>query len=431
MSEGLITSKDYDLNELLLISSSAQSFDLRYIFAELQIYQDMFSSVMSGVVIIKDGNDIFNGLNLSGYEYIKIDVDKPGLNEPIRKVFRIYKATNRTKEGNSAQRYTLHFCSDELPLSLGMKISKGYKETTISDIVDDIVKNYLKIDQKNIALFDATDQPFDLVIPNQRPLEAIQWAAARAYNEGDGKQCYFFFENARGFNFVSLQSLYKKKDLPKKEIKVEITQLDGNDPALNKDSAMNLRILNDFDSISAMMNGALSSRQIVGDIFEQKVIATFNSYGFKQDVGTLNPYLNIPGNIGVYRRDNYPESYAWEAFLSVKHQSKNLYYDKWVLDRALHMAMLNNFKIKVILPGDTGLNAGDIVFYDFQKFVAPDDPNAGSDEYRSGNYIVTSVNHKFTEDKMESIVELSTDSYATEIPAPQDLRKLTQEGYNS
>jgi hypothetical protein len=100
-----------------------------------------------------------------------------------------------------------------------------------------------------------------------------------------------------------------------------------------------------------------------------------------------------------------------------------------LLPRAMHMVMLNHFKIKVIIPGDIELKAGDVVNYEFPMFESANQSGKKLDKKRTGKYLVTSVNHKFTEDMFESIAELVSDSYAEEVPgAKEGLNRLSKKG---
>lgn len=420
MSLGLITTRDYDLHELSLISSTGETVDLRNIFVELQIYQDIYSSSMSGVILIKDGNDLFNLLHMCGNEYLRVDLDKPTLNQPIKRIFRIYKTSGRAKEGNASQRYALHFCSDEMILSLGLLISKAYKQKRISDIANDILQNYVKVPSDRIALFDTTDILYDIVIPNYRAYEALQWCASRAFNASENKQSFFFFENTRGYNFVSLQTLYAGE--VRKNIKLDIKQTAENSLEDNLNSMNQMNIINDFDSIQTMMNGGMASKLFKINLIDRTKLYGFESYKFAEDQSRLLNKYKI--STELIRKDNYPEVFAFDSFYAFGAETIDLDMATWLLRRAQHIAELNNLKIKLTLPGDTSLCAGDIVHYDFQKFVAPDQSGVVYDEYRTGKYMITSINHKFVEDKFDSVIELCSDSFSSPLPAAEDLRPL-------
>ena len=51
------------------------------------------------------------------------------------------------------------------------------------------------------------------------------------------------------------------------------------------------------------------------------------------------------------------------------------------------------------------------------------------DKMRTGKYLVAAVNHKFSEDVFESILELVSDSFAEQVPgAKEGLNKLAKKG---
>ena len=427
-TNGMFGSKDFDIQSLDLINSGGQTLDLKKIFVEMQIYQDLYSSVMNGTILINDGNDVFGNFYLCGNEYLRVKIDKPGLGRPLERLFRIYKASDRNPSTDSGQSYLLHFCSDEMVSSQQILVSKSYKSAKIKDVINDILTKELKVDAKRIASLENTSGSFDFIIPNYRPFEAIQWSAARGYDQK--KFCYFFFENKNGFNLTSLQTLIKQK--PYKTLKYEIKNSDR-DPANNKDSIDNLTILNDFDMLNSITNGSFSSRLLSIDLFNQSFL--YHDYGILGAEGQgnlINKYK--PVNSFKNSKDKTlfesPDSF-FRTNLAINdtasEKSNDIKY--WLLPRAMHMSIINNFRIQVVVPGDIELKAGDIVNYEFPMFESANQAGKKPDKKRTGKYLVTSVNHKFSEDLFESIVELASDSFAEEIPGAKDgLNRLTNKG---
>jgi hypothetical protein len=426
---GVYNSKDYEIKKLELINSGGQTVDLRNIFHEMQIFQDIYSSVMNGNILINDASDVFRHFYFCGNEYLQITIDKPGLNRPLERLFRIYKATERKPSTDSGQVYILHFCADEMLSSLSLLVSKAYKSTKIKNVVSDILLNELGVEQQRIATLEDTSGSFDLIIPGYRPFEAIQWVTARGYDQN--KFCYFFFENKNGFNLTSLQTLIKQK--PYKKMKYEIKNTDGNDPALNKDSIDNFVILNDFDMITSVSNGSFSSRLLSIDIFTQKFENIDYSLLTAETKGNL---LNKYKPVNTFKNSKndtlFNSPYAfYRTYLSVNDTASEKSNDVkfWMQPRAMHMTLLNHFKIQIVIPGDIELKAGDIIFYEFPGFESAGPNGKPIDKARTGNYIVTSVNHKFNGDTFESIVELASDSLSEAIPQAKDgLNRLTKKG---
>jgi len=154
--DGVFGSKDFKLEQLELINSGGQTLNLKKIFVELQIFQDLYSSVMYGEILINDGNDIFSAFYLIGNEYLKVKIDKPGLNRPLTRLFRIFKASKREPTTDSGQRYLLHFCSDEMVSSQQILVSKSYKNSKIKQVVSDILINELSVEPERINKLEET-----------------------------------------------------------------------------------------------------------------------------------------------------------------------------------------------------------------------------------------------------------------------------------
>lgn len=426
--DGMFGSKDFKFDSLELINSGGQSLDLRKIYVELQIFQDLYSSVMYGEILINDGNDVFSNFYLVGNEYLKVGLDKPGLGRPFERMFRIFKTSKRSPSTDSGQTYILHFCSDEMITSQQLLVSKAYKSTKIRGVVSDILTQELKVDPARIASLENTSGNFDFIIPNYRPFEAIQWATARGYDQK--KFCYFFFENKNGFNLTSLQTLIKQK--PYKTLKYEIKNTDR-DPANNKDSIDNLDILNDFDMLTSISNGAFSSRLMLIDLFNQSYEFADYNLNIAEAQGNLinkfkpvNSFKNPKDQSLFDSKESFFRTYL-SINDSVSEKSNDVKY--WLLPRAMHMVMLNHFKIKVTLPGDIEIKAGDIVNYEFPMFESAGQAGKKLDKKRTGKYLVTAVNHKFSEDMFETIAELVSDSYAEQIPGAKDgLNRLSKKG---
>lgn len=420
---GVVNSKDYDIKVLDLINSGGQVVDLRKVFVELQIYQDIYASVMSGNIVINDGHDIFSNFYLCGNEYLQISIDKPTLDKPLEKIFRVYKTTSRAPSSDSGQVYILHFCSEEMIHSNSKLVSKGYKSQTTSDVIVDLLANELKIDSSKVGIIEKTSGVYDLVIPGYRPLEAVQWVTSRSY-DASNKYCYFFYENRDGYNFRSYNSLIKQK--PYKKLKYELKTVDQ-DPAVNKDSIDKFTIKNDFDILMSLSNGSFASRLLTVDIFDQSFDTTNYSLESVESAGNLlNKYKPINA---LKNADNRPITQSYDSyFLTYVEQNDNSNKReneivKWLMQRTLHMSLMHNFKIEIIIPGDIFLKAGDIVEYEFPKFEGGSKEGKALDEYRTGKYLVSSVNHKFTSGDMssfESIVELVSDSVSKQIPAAKE-----------
>lgn len=432
-SPGVNNSKNYEIKALELINSGGQTVDIRKTFFEMEIFQDIFSSCMTGRVLIQDGNDIFGNFYFCGNEYIRISIDKPSLGKPMEKTFRIYKSEGRkpsSGSGSGGQFFMLYFCSEELVFSNSKLVSKTYKSMKTVDIIKDVLANELKVDPSKIRALEGTSGVYDLVVPNYRPLEVIQWAASRSF-DASKKFCYFFYEDRDGYQLKSYNTLIKQK--PIKTLKYEIKNADS-DPSVNKDSVDKFQIINDFDILTSVTNGAFASKLLTIDIFSQQFnVATYSIDTAEAQGNLINKYKPINA---LKNADDKPATAAYDSFFRTHvginhiHPDKENDVTKWLMNRALHMALMHNFKVHATIPGDIFLKAGDIVKYEFPKMEGAGTKGKPMDEYRTGNYLVTAVNHKFTggdKSDFESVIEIVSDSVSKQIPgAKNDLRKVVK-----
>ena len=106
---------------------------------------------------------------------------------------------------------------------------KAYK-ATYTDIVQKILVNYLKAPSTKLnGVFENTSGIRDIVIPNLKPLEAIEWCAKRSIDEKKSPN-YVFFENNLGYNYASLSTLLSQDSLF--NIKFSAKNLNNENPYL-------------------------------------------------------------------------------------------------------------------------------------------------------------------------------------------------------
>jgi hypothetical protein len=93
------------------------------------------------------------------------------------------------------------------------------------------------------------------------------------------------------------------------------------------------------------------------------------------------------------------------------------------------MTLLNHFRIRVVVPGDIEMKAGDMIDYEFPLFESAQTGGKKFDKARSGKYLVASINHKFRSTSYECVAELVADSFSEAMPVAKDgLNKLTKKG---
>jgi len=397
-ADGHVDTRDFRVHSIALVGANGNAHEIGGMVAEIQIRQDMYLGIMSGEMLVTDGRDVLAMVNAHGGEYIYLHIEVPEQKTKLKKAFRIYKISNRTP-ADSTQNYTIHFMSDELFASHTIKISKAYKDSTISTMARDIMVNHLKIPQKRVFI-DQTTQPTSVVIPNWRPIEALNWLASRAYT--DTLNCFFFYENFNGFHFRSIQSIYKSPTVIKVPFSLEnkrgMKQLDMDKFAIDSYEAVR-----DFDVLSTISSGGYAMQLLGVDAIAQKT--TKNQY----NIGQMSKlYPNAPmsdsGNL-FSKSDSHLLTYLQTGGV-----------ENWI-KRVMTMAALNNAITEITVPGNMGLNVGTLVNLRIPYTITPAKGDMW-DKQKSGRYVVLALNHKFelVNHKFSSMALISRDSQPESLP---------------
>jgi hypothetical protein len=451
-NDGLIYSQDFVLDSCKIVTGLANPYDFKYMVVEVNYFEDIFNMYITGSLVVNDTNNFLNSLGFNGNEYLLLTFSKPGMPEKIEKTFRIFKVSDRTLVKDQNENYVLHFCSEELILSEQYKISKSYRNKKISDMVSDIVANQLLVSPKKFlpANIEETKGVRDLIVPNLKPFEALSWLSTYAISNTSKTEGspYLFYENANGFNFKSLQSLFSSKVY--KTYNVEAKNLRMPDDPRVQDMGRDLvnilhyDTISNFDSINLINSGALANRLIAIDPIRQTYTVNNYDYGTNFDKGQKLNKFGLLSNAKNRKGDT--SNVTYDAVLKVtttntgqssvnqyikSHQPtiKDVNVETTVPYRTAQLAQIGAIRYRVLLPGDPLLTVGSVVTFNLPD-IKPDDLGRIADKYYSGNYLVTAVRHKIDqENKFLSLVELSKESLPTAydvvdnaLPAWKDLR---------
>ncbi len=420
--DGIKYASEFQIDELTLVAVSGASVDLRQVFRELNVFEDLFSNTMTAELFINDSQNLINILPILGGEYIKVTFIKPGTTWKLSKVFRVYKITDRRKSTLSSEDYVLHLCSEELILSESIKISKAYKGMTISAIIKDIARNYLQIDSLKFPATSVTPTTgnFDVVIPFWTPLYTINWLSRMA-RTGDNPGCSFvFFEDSVGYHFTSIELL--SQQAPLQPINFMPMNLAGEtgEKGLKSDTQQRFESAEEYemtkapDLMRSVSTGMYAGKLVTINPMDQRInVRTLNAAALFEATDHLNDNMFIQfGN----DRTRTPQTGHVDSFFRVA--ADNLRVTTWMLQRNAYMAALHGFQIKVSLPGNMSLRVGQVVTLNMPAAAAPSKESKPEDQLYSGNYLITAIRHKIDRTKYICVLELSKDSIVPQLPEP-------------
>ena len=432
-------------NELVLINSNLQAIDVLDYMSEINIFEDIFNPVMYGRMMFIDSRNLIKEFNITGDEYLYVNFETPTSGIPIQKIFRIYSITDRQLINDKAtQTYIANFISVE---SIQDSINPLFKtfEGKINDIVTDIYTEFLKVNRfpiKNNSSYQFTDNPSEFFVlptsnsikfvsPGWTPFKCINWCASKSIPES-GRACSFlFFETNKAFMFINMESLFNVNNQnPNSSIgtyRYNVNALQKNENTNIKMFNINdLKIIKNFDHLENYNNGYYANRLMSLDIINKKVTMTdydlrteYDNYEhtegektlpfFKPNtpLSTLSDIKFNPIHPGLHGSFEGPNS-SFLPFESNANEKMPEIYG----NRKSNLLDLTQLKMDIFVPGRTDIEVGRML-----KLVYPDVSPKGIDDKSSdnedtaytGNYLITSINHKLTQQDHMMSMEIVKD----------------------
>jgi hypothetical protein len=429
-SAGVFYPQDFSLQKLDFINASGQRFEMQKLMVEMSYYEDIYSFCASGSITLRDSQGFIESFQLSGNEYMEINFGKvKDATNSDDQIFHVYKIGKRLPTGNlNDEFYTLYFCSEELYLSEQLKISKSYIGQKISNIVKSILTNTLKTKSTKINIIEETTGVYDFIIPRFKPLETISWISTYA-RPTTGNGCdMLFYENRSGFNFRSLQSIYKdpvyasyryqQKNLSKdlEKIQDKIT------------SVLDYEFVKTYDVLNDTNSGTFANQLISLDPVTRKSnITNFDYAKYQKESGSLNGsgVLNPSTNrLGTTPNQNYGAvtkvaignaGQALTPYISQAPGSvaKDIYLETYIPNRSAQLGLANYTVLKIMIPGDPGVTAGSIINFELLS-LKPSSTTKEADRFYSGKYLVSAVRHVINDSgSYITILEIAKDSNDT------------------
>ncbi len=449
---------EYAISELKLMSSSGNVVDLSMAYTALSLFEDIFSSSMSGLVVVTDTNNILMNLPVTGQDYLSMKIVTPSLEKsPIdytQTVFAVNKIDTRV-DADGTQVFQLHFISPELLRNERVRISKSY-ESTISNMVYDALNNAKYINTNKEIFLEETKGIRKIVVPNSHPFDFIKKLAREAESKEYNSPHYLFYENIFGIHFRSIESLYRQASIGSYhagDVGFSLTTAGKIEEEYAR--VIDYQIQANNDTLANVVGGMLASKIITHDIVQKKYDISRHDYfqdfyKYKRvnynSTSKDNPiYSEVPldtfgnnlGNFDESRIHLHPTStvstiglgslglipeFVGKDASHYTSDNESLYESnaipRTLLSRQAKFMELNaGTSINMQIKGNTTIACGDIVEFDM-PIVGKSHGKGDSDIYYSGRYLISKLRHMFqpSANNHEIALTLVKDSFSTELP---------------
>lgn len=425
-----------EIQTLSLISSSGQFINLTDYMAEINIFEDMFSSFMGGTITIVDSRNLLKEVPIVGDEYLVVKIKTPTVESFISKTFRVFSVTDReiVRDLNT-QTYNLHFISKEAVLDSIKPLYKSFSGR-ISDIAqkifDDYLSNFRTIDaikqtleinpqKSRLVVYPDTQNSVKFVSPGWTPFKCLNWLASKAIPK-EGKACnYVFFESNKNFYFLNIEKVFEQ-NYKTNAVNLGTYYYKINSVKENEDINQKMFIAEDFqvirttDHLSNYSNGYLANRLITLDVINKQYqfhdhdhVTKFKEYAHSQGEGSLPIFASDTIRNPVTKIKFYPIHPGLHTIPDNVNEKMPIIYG----NRLSNLQELSNLKITINVPGRTDAEVGAMLYFSFPD-VSPkseqDSTKTNEDKYYSGFYIITAIRHKINQFKHTMTLELVKDA---------------------
>jgi hypothetical protein len=413
---------DVAIDKIEIISSNGFAQEITNQVVALEIYEDLWSPFISGVLALKDSLDLTNLFPFVGEEYVNIKIHTPSFTDKTKIIsdqYYIYKMTNRTMSGDRNAIYELHFISREAIVDLNKATSKAYSGKC-SDIARSVITSTDGLESKKNVNIEDTPNGVKFVANYWPPVKSLNYAAETAANR-DGAANYLFFENRAGLNFVSLDYLYSTDTIQEFIYDNYMRDFTSDGRTYRNIEKEYQRIIEInmpevFDYMDRIRSGMYANKMTNYDLVTKKyVVKTFDML----DDFSKNVHLNefAPASKKVIRRFN-AMGFTYPKYHSNFNNFGDVTNSKTIQKRMSQLRQAEATKIEIVVPGRTDYTVGKKVRVTLNKF----NPIEGSDSQQdtidnmfSGNYIISGINHFIDREKHQCHMELMKDSFIVDL----------------
>ena len=387
--------------------NSAALVDLRY-------YENVLSNVITLSVGVQETDDLLNALPILGGDKVDIKIEDSSGNV-LRPTLYVNQITNVVSDTTESD-YFLHLASKELFSNDESRVVQRY-DGKISDNVKKIMKEKLSADVD----VDETLVNYNFIGNNRKPLYVCSWLASKSIPATAGKlggaAGYLFFETQKGFQFKSIDGLFKQPSTKKYILTSTPFAPRGYDGKI-----LNYSIDRDIDLSNNLAIGMNSNKSIFFNFYDYDYVEKdYTVEDNKQDnagrdsvLSSISNFGNDPSRIMARILDvgTLPLGKTTEDQLKAwKEDPANPTFNapQTMVQSVMRYNQMFAIKINITIAADFSLKAGDLIYCDFPEVST--NKNSGVDKRSGGIYMISSVCHRLTSNQSSTNLTLVRDTF--------------------
>ena len=403
--------KSFIINGTNLLSPPVVALiDLRY-------YENVLSNVITFSVGVQDTDNYLNKLPIKGGDKVDIKIEDSS-GRIIKSTFNINKIRNVVSDTLESD-YFLDLASEEYFKNEETRVITRY-DGKISENVKKIMKEKLSVTMKDKDV-DETLVNYNFIGNNRKPLYVCSWLASKSIPATAGKlggaAGYLFFENQKGFQFKSIDGLFKQPSTKKYILTSTPFAPRGYDGKI-----LNYSIDRDIDLSNNLAIGMYSNKSIFFNFYDYDYVEKdYTVEDNKQDNAGRDSVLSSISNFGndpsrimsrILDVGTLPLGKTTEDQLKAwKEDPTNPTFNapQTMVQSVMRYNQMFAIKINITIAADFSLKAGDLIYCDFPEVST--NKNSGVDKRSGGIYMISSVCHRLTSNQSSTNLTLVRDTF--------------------
>lgn len=387
---GGYTPGDIEISEFMLSSPRGQ-LDLISTFIRASVFESIFHYGTVAQIYVLDTDDTLNNLKIVGDEKIKFTFRAPG-GEDASFNFALHTLdkSQKTNDGMKSKTWSLTCIAEEVLNSKTNIVQKHYK-TTIDNIVDDLHKTYMRSEKQLIK--EATKGTQKILFSGKNPYTAIDMVRRRAVSNQNKSSSYLYFETRDGsdqvYKFSTIEDLFKKGSIKTFNM---LNTVGASIYNLGHDNIIAHEIPRVFNSANRI---ALGLKTRVAEF-------NFRTWDYKTEDKTPSDNDKKTGGDGSYNSGQFKQKYSDSVKIppttvipvdASSGDRPNTGIPQMTADQRNYIATLMQNAVKIKVPGDSKLKAGDVITCNFPT-IDSTTGNKDNDKMLSGDFLISRIHHQ-------------------------------------
>ena len=458
----LLYQDDFRHSAVTLYNYKGDKIDITDNVISIDVFESIKNSTLTGTITFGDVNSIVERLPVIGKEFVEFKLRTPvqyngeygGEINAVKHKFFVYKISVLEQTTPRNQLVQLAFTSVELLKNNRIRVSQAF-DGSYDKAVQQIFKSDNLLNSTKPLFLERTRLSQKVVVPNLRPIDAINMFAGRALSTMSNSASFHFFETTQGFHFRSFDSMFRdlKTGFGPSHVMFNymLETSKTPNPAPTQSDAFNAlqrvydhKFENMQDTIRDSRTGMMASKLITYNAYD-KTFAT-KEFNYAKDYHTL-PHLetdlggefpavysiipetpadfteektNKEGRNNIYTDYTDGKTMLASSTSNIHNTNSESGYhaENTIQFRKHSLEILDKIKLTMTVPGNTHINAGQVVYVTVPSYALEVYEKSDLKQYNrflTGRYLITDLRHNidFTTQKHRTYLTLSKETYGT------------------